>query len=154
MISIDESLVDVSRLAIDTAPFIYLVESHPDFGAPVREIVQRAERGKLVLATSLLSLTEVLVQPYRQSRPELAAVYREILLYSPYLEILTLELSIADSAARIRAQHGIRTPDAIQIATALGAGCQAFLTNDTKLRRVKEPRVIVLSDLLAKEGRE
>ena len=69
-------------------------------------------------------------EPFRQSRPDLAALYREILLYSPYLDIVTLEASIAESAARIRARHGIRTPDAIQIATALGAGCQAFLTND------------------------
>ncbi len=148
MTSIEESLSGVSRLAIDTAPLIYLVERHPDFGGLVHEIVTRAEKGQLELATSIVTLTEVLVQPLRQSRSELAKAYREILLYSPYLEILTLESSIAESAARLRASHGIRTPDAIQMATALGAECQAFLTNDKALRSVTELRVIVLADLI------
>lgn len=149
MSSLDEGLEGVSRLAIDTAPLIYLIEGHPDFGGPVREVIQLAENGRLALVTSILSLTEVLVQPFQRARPELVAAYRQILLHSPYLDVLTLEASIAESAARMRASHGIRTPDAIQIATAIGAGCEAFLTNDKELRRVTELRVIVLLDLLA-----
>jgi hypothetical protein len=30
---------------------------------------------------------------------------------------------------------------------ALGAGCEAFLTNDTMLKRVPEPRILVLDEL-------
>jgi predicted nucleic acid-binding protein len=66
--SLDESLQGVTKLAIDTAPLIYLIEDHLDFGKPVREVIQRAENGKLDLVTSILSLTEVLVQPLRQAR--------------------------------------------------------------------------------------
>jgi predicted nucleic acid-binding protein len=41
----------------------------------------------------------------------------------------------------------LRTPDAFQIAAALGAGCEAFLTNDLALSQVAELRVLVLDKL-------
>lgn len=41
----------------------------------------------------------------------------------------------------------LRTPDALQIAAALVAGCEAFLTNDAGLKRVTELRVLVLDEL-------
>ena len=53
-----------SRLAVDTAPLIYLVERHPEFGPPVRTVVERAESGNLVLVSSVLTLTEVLTLPF------------------------------------------------------------------------------------------
>ncbi|HEX8180785.1 MAG TPA: hypothetical protein VF525_14645 [Pyrinomonadaceae bacterium] len=38
-------------------------------------------------------------------------------------------------------------PDALQIATALQAGCEAFLTNDAARQRVTDLRVLVLDQL-------
>jgi hypothetical protein len=38
-------------------------------------------------------------------------------------------------------------PDALQIATALAAGCEIFVTNDRALRRATELRVVTLDDL-------
>ncbi len=38
-------------------------------------------------------------------------------------------------------------PDAFQVAVALAADCDAFLTNDATFRRVAELRVLVLDDL-------
>jgi hypothetical protein len=39
--------------------------------------------------------------------------------------------------------------DAVQIATALDAEADAFLTNDKKLSGIKEIKILVLSDYLA-----
>jgi predicted nucleic acid-binding protein len=41
----------------------------------------------------------------------------------------------------------MRTPDALHVATAIDAGCDAFLTNDTGIKRVHEIAVLVLDDL-------
>ena len=41
----------------------------------------------------------------------------------------------------------MRLPDALQLAVALQEGCEAFLTNDPRLKRVAEPRVLVLDEL-------
>jgi predicted nucleic acid-binding protein len=47
----------------------------------------------------------------------------------------------------LRAHYNLRTPDALQVATALEFGCQAFLTNDEQLQRVTDLRVLVLKEL-------
>jgi predicted nucleic acid-binding protein len=47
----------------------------------------------------------------------------------------------------ISARYSLRTPDALQVATALAAGCAALLTNDVRLQRVTELRVLVLDEL-------
>jgi predicted nucleic acid-binding protein len=54
---------------------------------------------------------------------------------------------MAERAAELRASYGMRLPDALQIAAALGERCDAFLTNDRRLARVTEIRVLVLDDL-------
>lgn len=61
-------------------------------------------------------------------------------------------VQICRMAARLRAKHGIRTPDAIHVATALATGATEFLTNDRGLSRVTEIRVLVLGTLLPDGG--
>ena len=55
--------------------------------------------------------------------------------------IVPVNIQIAERAAHLR------TPDALQVATALDAGCDALLTNDLGLKRVAEMRVLVLDEL-------
>ena len=51
---------------------------------------------------------------------------------------------MAAQAAALRARHGLRTPDAIHCATAIHAGCDAFLTNDAKLLRLAPELAVCL----------
>jgi len=53
----------------------------------------------------------------------------------------------AGSASTQRRSSIIRLPDALQIAAALAAGCEAFLTNDEGLQRVNEISVLIVSDI-------
>ena len=54
---------------------------------------------------------------------------------------------IAPKAAEIRAIHQVRTPDAIQLATAFLGGATHFLTNDRALRKYTEIQILVVADL-------
>jgi len=58
-----------------------------------------------------------------------------------------ISAGVAESAADLRARYNLRTPDALHVATAIDAGCDAFLTNDTGIKRVQEIAVLVLDDL-------
>ena len=101
----------------------------------------------MVAITSVVTLTETLVHPLRNADTALAEEYRVLLLETEGIVSLPVDAATAHLAAELRARYALRTPDAIQIATAIGAGCDAFLTNDGGLRRVTELRIIVLDDL-------
>ena len=54
---------------------------------------------------------------------------------------------VGKEAAQLRAQYNISLVDALQIAVALDAGCEGFLTNDNQLKRVQEIQILVLEEL-------
>jgi len=145
---IHAALEGVQRIGIDTAPLIYFLERHPDFSPVARVVFERAEAGELEIATSTLTLTEVLTLPFQQQAEALAESYRAILLGTPYTHVFAVDTEIAERAARLRAKYRLKTPDAIQLAASLQAGCDAFLTNDRNLRRVEDLSVLVLMDLV------
>ncbi|MDZ7359330.1 MAG: PIN domain-containing protein [candidate division KSB1 bacterium] len=147
MIKLDDALAGVKNLGLDTAPVIYFVENHPKYDALVTEIFQRIDNDALVGITSIVTFTEVLVQPIRKSDTKLQQEYSELLLHSANFETMPIDADTAKRAATLRALYNLRTPDALQIATALEFNCQAFLTNDIQLKRVLELRVLVLNEL-------
>lgn len=147
MTKLDIALDGVVRLGLDTSPFIYFVERNPTYVDRVREVVRRIAAGTIIGHTSVISLTEVLVQPLRQGNASLAQRYRRFLTRSRNLSLDPIHGNVAERAADLRARYGLRTPDALQLATALGAGCTAFLTNDIRLQRVTEIRVLVLDEI-------
>ncbi|HTG15538.1 MAG TPA: PIN domain-containing protein [Blastocatellia bacterium] len=69
------------------------------------------------------------------------------LINAANFQTLPIDIKTATSAADLRARYNLRTPDALRVATALAAGCDAFLTNDSDMQRVSELRVLVLDQL-------
>jgi predicted nucleic acid-binding protein len=55
--------------------------------------------------------------------------------------------SVAEQAAELRARYNLSLTDAFQIAAALAAGCDAFLTNDAALKRVSKLTILMLDEL-------
>jgi predicted nucleic acid-binding protein len=146
MTPLPEPLRGVRRLGFDTAPVIYFVEAHPEYDAQITPIFERIRQGELEGFTSVITLLEVLVQPIRLNRIDLVSRYRQLLLDSEHFSML-LSRESAELAAELRARYNLRTPDALQVATALVRRCEAFLTNDARLKRVAEIRVLTLDDL-------
>lgn len=144
---VDEALQGVSSLAFDTSPIIYFVEANPTYDKVVSNIFNRVAAGSLEGWTSVISLSEVLVQPIVSGRTDLQQTYRELLLKSSNFHTLSINVTVAENAARMRAAYGLRLPDAIQIAFALDVGCQAIVCNDHSMRPVTELSVLILDDL-------
>ena len=74
-------------------------------------------------------------------------LYRNLLSATQGLTTLPVTIDIAEQAANLRARYNLATPDAVHLATAMDAGCDAFLTNDAALQRVAKIRVLVLGQL-------
>ena len=134
-------------LGIDSAPLIYFIEDHPRYAPTLIELFEYADRGALSLVTSTVTIAEVLVHPLRSGRVELVQAYRDILLGSVGLTAVPVSAEIAELAATIRAGHRSRTPDALQLATAVCSGAAAFITNDRGLPRLGNLEMVFLSDL-------
>ena len=147
MTKLDDALIGVTRLGFDTAPFIYFVERHPAYVGIVREVIRRVDSGIISGCASVVTLTEVLTQPKRLGNTALEVSYRELLLQSRNFTLIAIDAAIAEQAADLPARYGLRTPDALQVAAALSAGCEAFLTNDTTLKRMAELGILVLDEL-------
>ena len=133
---------------IDTAPFIYLIERHPRYHPIIRPVFESLSVGSFAGATSVLTLLEVLVQPLRNGRADLAREYRSILTESSGIRLMPVTAEVAEMAADLRARHGIRVADAVQAAAGIQQNCAVFITNDARLKCLSEfAEVIVLADL-------
>jgi predicted nucleic acid-binding protein len=147
LIKLDSALSGVTKLGFDTPPFIYFVERHSAYIDVVRAILQKVDAGVIEAYSSVITLLEVLTQPKRMQNTTVEAQYRDLLLNSRNLTLLPIDALLAEAAADLRARYQLKTPDALQVAAALQANCEAFLTNDTGLKRVAEVRVLILDEL-------
>lgn len=85
--------------------------------------------------------------PIKQNNLRLAAQFKHLLIQGPNTQFVPTTDVIADQSAQLRAKYNLGFADALQIATAINAKCDAFLTNDTKLQRVSELQVVVLASV-------
>ncbi|HAK60148.1 MAG TPA: hypothetical protein DCO77_07160 [Nitrospiraceae bacterium] len=145
--TIADELTRLSSVFIDTAPIIYYIEAHPLFGPPTKEIVETLPSRNISAYSSVVTLTEVLPKPIETGNEILAKKFVEYLEHGAHLTLLEITTDIAKEAGTLRGHYAdLRALDAIQIATALDIKADAFLTNDKKLKKIKEIRVLVLQD--------
>ncbi|MFL6313658.1 MAG: type II toxin-antitoxin system VapC family toxin [Terriglobales bacterium] len=136
------------RIALDTSVFIYQLEANARYLALTDHIFTWIERPGGKAVTSTITMTELLVQPYRVGNEQQADEFFVLLSTYPNIEWMAANLEIADRAAKLRALHRLRTPDALQSATAIHAGATGFVTNDPVFERVKDFETLLLDKLL------
>jgi len=141
-------LLKYQVVGIDTTPFIYHFEADKKYTSFTQVLFGLIEDGKLRGVTSTVTLMEILVKPKQEENEETAEDYKFVLQTFPNLKIKTIDHLEAEKAAELRAKYGIRPPDALQLGASLNEGAQAFITNDEKLKQVKEINVIVMKDVL------
>jgi predicted nucleic acid-binding protein len=141
-------LRDHPRIGIDTNIFIYALEAHATYVELSYAVLEWVEQLNHSAVTSTLTITEVLTQPYATVASRQVDEYYALLSNYPHVEWIAPDLRIAKLAARFRAQHRMRTPDAIQAATAVLSGATGFISNDPVFQRVDGFQALTLDDLL------
>jgi predicted nucleic acid-binding protein len=146
---LSEVLGEIKTIFLDTAPVIYFIEAHHQFGPLVRQVIELMNENRVQAVTSVLTLSEVLPKPVETGNNELAEKFKTYLKNGSNLTLLPITEIIGESAGVLRGKYpNLKTVDALQIATALDAESDAFLTNDRKLSGIKEIKIIVLKDYL------
>jgi predicted nucleic acid-binding protein len=136
------------RIALDTSVFIYQLEANPQYLALTDRIFSWIEQPGSKAITSTITMTELLVQPYRDLDEQRVDEFYGLLYTYPNLDWIAPSLEIADFAARIRALYRLRTPDALKAATAASAKATGLITNDQVFQRVEEFETLVLHHVL------
>lgn len=132
---------------LDTSAIIYSVERNEPYLTLLAPAWQQAAAGQFVVVCSELVIAETLVRPIREGNTELAAAIRDV-FSAPEVDLIPTTRQLWEDTARLRAETGLKTPDALHMATALRSGCTLFITNDTDFRRVHGLTIVVLDDLL------
>ena len=136
---------------IDANCLIYSVERVEPYRTQLEPMWQQAQDGSLTIVSSPVLMLEALVKPLRDGNTEIEMQYRELFATNA-VRLLEASYEVFEDAARIRADTGLKTPDALHAATALRVGCALFVTNDTGFRRVEGLPIVVLDDVLAEES--
>lgn len=141
------------KAGLDSVILIYHLEGLAPYAELTEVIFTALARGQLQVVLSTISVTELLVKPFVTGQEERIHACEQFLLGLPSTSLMAPEYEVAKRAARLRAQYGLRTPDALLLATALEAGASVFLTNDAQLRRAEKEGMafIILDDYLEEE---
>lgn len=143
-------LFKAKNIALDSMVFIYLLERNEKYFPAVNIIFELFEKGKITGVTSIISPLEVLSSP--KLAPDQISLYRRFFKEEKNLITFELKWGIMELAADIRRNYGLRSPDAIQLATAKLGEANLFITNDEIYKKVigaKDfPKIRLLSSII------
>jgi predicted nucleic acid-binding protein len=130
--SLEAAVPPHAEILLDTSVVLaYLNAGEAASPAATVVIDDFVRTGRNRATISAVSVAETLVRPF-DAGPAALGIVDAFLLHFPNLTVSSIDYAIAREAARLRAQTGLQTPDALIIATALGAGIGFVIANDAK----------------------
>lgn len=123
------------RLYLDANIIIYAFENTDEVSERLRSLIAAASSPRhRFLATSELTLAEIVVAPLRNGDGRLIDIYESITIGNSFVHVGTVSRDVLWLAAILRSEHRqLRLPDAIHLATAMLFGCNYFLSGDLRL---------------------
>jgi len=138
--SLDGALGSANRVLVDTSSFI-AYHSPPESAYDLaRHLFRRvaSHDDPFNACYSVVSAAELLVRPIRAGT-ERSRLMTSWLRDFPHLHALDVTLDVARQAATLHAMSGLKTPDALIVASGMLAGCEAIITNDKRWRDRLQP---------------
>ncbi len=126
----------------DTCVLIYLIEEHPSLAPQVESAIRAAPT--LCFALSELLRLECRVSPMKQGDFALLAKFDRFFSNATHI-FIPASRQVFNLATEFRVQHQLKTPDALHLAFAIHAGCDAFWTNDRHLEKAASGRIKLLT---------
>ncbi|TAL45825.1 MAG: PIN domain-containing protein [Methylovulum sp.] len=131
------------KLFLDACSIIYFIESQQQQGLNARILITQALQNNAKIIVSRLSTLECRVLPLKEKDRILLGKYEQFFKLTG-LHMIELTADVVNRATDLRANYPLRTPDALQMASALQANADKFLTGDKKLSFIQEIEVIVI----------
>ncbi|MBD2621264.1 PIN domain-containing protein [Microcystis flos-aquae FACHB-1344] len=132
---------------LDTAPFVYFFEQHPIFFPYMEKFFYDVSTRQVEVITSIITFIEILTLPARMGNQELVEQYRTYFTRSSQITLLPIDLSIANHAIALRTQYTLKTPDAIQLGTAIAHSATYIITNDRQRKQLTHQNVLLVDEM-------
>lgn len=136
--------VDQKKISIDTMILVYLLEDSNNLGKKAEKILSSAK----TVHASILCHLEVAVGYFKTNDTNnLNDLTLLAKLFSNF-HFVPVDMVISLEAARLRAHYpSLKTPDSIHLATALVEKADYFITDDKRLNKIKEIRVLTIDEI-------
>lgn len=136
---------------VDTNIILNAKNSSELHSAYSSQLLDMIEDGSVLGVISTVSIAELCTGYYSQQDMRGKEEFLAHLISTRRFEVVELSTEIADTAAKIRHETGLRLPDAIIVATGVVRGAQYFVTNDRDLSRANRYlKVVSAKELLDK----
>jgi len=134
------------KLFLDACIIIYWVESAEPFHGRLMTLLKklREQEPEAKFSISRLSFLECRVHPLKQKNQELLDLYDQF-FRSQDLGVVELTPGVIDQATSLKVRYSLRTPDALQAASALSLKEEViFLTGDKTFKKVESLTVTLV----------
>ena len=122
-------------------------EKNEPFSRPVEKLLDAIYAANAQIVTSLITYIEINTAPAKAGKERLKAKYREYFTGWGGVGLQAGNWTSAEETMRFRAEYNLKTPDAIQLATAKYCGADYVLTNDKAWRQITELDIVLVSEL-------
>jgi predicted nucleic acid-binding protein len=130
-------------IGLDSNIVIYAVERIAGFGARALAYLAAGRARGDEFAVSDLTRMECRVRPMGIGDSSRLQAF-DAFFRSVGLRIVLLSTPVVDRATEIRARHRFKVADSLNLAAAMEARCDVFLTNDLRLSRFPDLRIEAL----------
>jgi len=124
------------NVSLDTNIFVGVINKERHSSSS-KEVLDRIDSGSLRCAVSTVVVAEVCTGYHMAGEIEDKDDFLAHLQASQNYDVVELSLGVADQAGRIKAETGLKLPDAIVVASAIKAGSEFLITNDESLKKAR-----------------
>jgi predicted nucleic acid-binding protein len=127
----------------DSVILIYLFDHSGSFNGRALARLTTLQAAGDQIAVSDLTRLECRVLPVKLGDATKLVVYDSFFARSD-VHLVPMPAAVYDQATLIRATHNFKLADSLHLASAANAGCDRFLTNDTRLSRFADIAIEIL----------
>lgn len=133
------------RVYFDTNIFIYVLNDTPTWAAPSLMLLEACATRQIAGLTGDVTLAELLVKPLQDNDAAAVAAVKELLVDDGAIQLVSHDRTAFERAARHRARYGLKMVDALQLATAQGAGARCLISNDRQFPPLPDIETVSLA---------
>ena len=133
----------MKKIYWDSCILIYRVQKISPWAEAIGYKFSPLLAGSRLYGTPLTRM-ECSVLPQREGNFALLAQFDDFFA-QPEVVIVALDAQVFNLATELRAQHQLKTPDALHLAAAISSECDEFWTNDERLSAAAAKRINVVS---------